>query len=150
MPHAASSDLSFADSVAPSPAPGDDARERGGERMTELDAVALQRLRDLDPSGGGRLVQRVLRAFDGSLQRLVPQLVAARASGDEAGIRHVAHTLKSSSTSVGALALAALCGEIEAVVRDQTGAPLPPLLDAFEAESRAVLRAVRPYLGSAE
>lgn len=114
-----------------------------------FDAVALRRLRELDTSGEGRLVVRVLRAFEGSLLRLVPQLVAARAAGEAAGIRHVAHTLKSSSASVGALALASICSELEAVLRDGTGAPLAPLLDAFEAEAQAVLRGLRPWLEAA-
>lgn len=115
---------------------------------SELDAAALQRLRDLDPTGGGQLVPRVMRAFDGSLQRLAEQLATARVAGDTQTLRHVAHTLKSSSASVGALALARLCAEIEAVVRDGSPTPLEPLLDAFEAEAKAVLAAVRPLLGA--
>ena len=141
MPNAASSAIPFA---VPSPTPGPGP---GGAGLRELDAGALQRLRDLDPTGGGQLVQRVMRAFDSSLHRLADQLVVARSAGDVATLRHVAHTLKSSSASVGALTLARLCTEIEAVVRDGSPAPLDPLLDAFEVESRSVLAAIRPLLG---
>ena len=51
-------------------------------------------------------LDRVLRAFETSVARLLPQLEAARTSGDRAGIRHVAHTLKSSSASIGKIAAA--------------------------------------------
>lgn len=108
-----------------------------------LDADALQRLRELDPSGNGQLLERVLRAYESSIDRLLPQLQAARARGDMQGVRHVAHTLKSSSASVGALPLAKLCGEVEAAVRDEVFAGLPEQLDRLEAELHAVLDAVR-------
>ena len=80
---------------------------------TLLDADALDRLRELDPTGKSRLLERVLRAFESSASRLAQQFREARSGGDMQGIRHVVHTLKSSSASIGALALARLCAEIE-------------------------------------
>ena len=62
------------------------------------------------------------------------------------GIRHVAHTLKSSSASIGALALARLCAEIETSVRAEAFAALPDRLDAMDRELAAVLQAVTPML----
>ena len=50
-----------------------------------LDAQALARLRELDPKGENKLVDRVLRAFETSALRLLPQLGTARAGGDRAG-----------------------------------------------------------------
>ena len=81
-----------------------------------LDAEALGRLSELDPSGKNRLLERVVDAFAKSTARLLPQLDAALAAGDLAGVRHVAHTLKSSSASIGALELSALCAEVEAMI----------------------------------
>jgi HPt (histidine-containing phosphotransfer) domain-containing protein len=86
------------------------------EAMT-LDASALAGLRDLDPQGRNGLVQRVVKAFRESLARQLPQLRSALAAGDTNAIRNVAHTLKSSSASIGALRLSALCAELEAAVR---------------------------------
>ena len=111
-----------------------------------LDAAALQRLRDLDPGGRGRLLERVLEAFDSSSTRLAAQLAEARTRADSAGIRLVVHTLKSSSASIGALALARLCAEIEASLRDGLHAGLDARLDAMELELHAVLQAVKPML----
>ncbi len=113
------------------------------ETTASLDADSLQRLRDLDPSGSGRLVERVLGAFTASIERLEPQLVAARAKADMRTISHVAHTLKSSSASVGALELSKLCAEIEEGVRAEAFTRLEEPLDAMQRELHGVLRAVR-------
>jgi HPt (histidine-containing phosphotransfer) domain-containing protein len=83
-----------------------------------LDEQALASLRALDPGGGANLLARVLATYTQSLQRLLEQLRTARESADVQGQRHVAHTLKSSSASVGALKLSALCAEIERGLRD--------------------------------
>ena len=63
-------------------------------------------------------LERVLRAFEVSVARLVPQLEQGRASGDLHAIAHVAHTLKSSSASIGALELSRLCADCERRVRE--------------------------------
>ena len=111
-----------------------------------LDAEALDRLRELDPSGKSRLLERVLRAFHASASRLAQQFDDARRAGDMQGIRHVVHTLKSSSASIGALALARLCAEIESSIRADTLAGLPERLDAMDRELAAVLQVVTPML----
>ena len=54
------------------------------------------------------VVQRVLETFEASLARLLGQLRAERERGDPAVVAGIAHTLKSSSASVGALALSRL------------------------------------------
>lgn len=115
-----------------------------GNGVTVLDAEALQRLRELDPDGRSRLLERVLRAFESSAKRLGEQFRDARTRGDMAGIRHVVHTLKSSSASIGALRLSRLCAEIEAAVRQEALAGLPGLLDDVDRELAVVLQAVQP------
>ncbi|HEY4068611.1 MAG TPA: Hpt domain-containing protein [Burkholderiaceae bacterium] len=99
---------------------------------TALDPVALERLKELDPSGAGRLLERVLKAFQTSAVRLRAQSDAARASGDTVAIRLVAHTLKSSSASIGALQLSQLCAQIETTIRTASGEDLDAQLEAFE------------------
>jgi HPt (histidine-containing phosphotransfer) domain-containing protein len=113
-----------------------------------LDEEALQRLRELDPGGRNHLLERVLRAFETSVLRLGPQLVAARQRNDMQGIRHVVHTLKSSSASIGALHLSRLCAEIEAAVRQAAPEGLSALLDDVDRELEVVLKAVQPMRGT--
>jgi HPt (histidine-containing phosphotransfer) domain-containing protein len=107
-----------------------------------LDAQALARLQDLDPHGHAGLVQRVLATYTLSLQRLLDQLTVARTAGDCDGMRHAAHTLKSSSASVGALELSALCAQVEAGLRAGhagESAALAPVLDRLSREGQRIL-----------
>jgi HPt (histidine-containing phosphotransfer) domain-containing protein len=82
-----------------------------------LDAAALARLSELDPTGNGTLVQRVLATYATSLERTRNELLRARQPMQPEAVRHLAHTLKSSSASVGALALSTLCAQVEQHVR---------------------------------
>ena len=105
-----------------------------------LDAETLARLARLDPSGESRLLERVLKAYQASAARLVPQLVAAQLSGDRNAIRLVAHTLKSSSASIGALALSQRCAQIEAATAEAAARDASPAtLDADIAALRQAL-----------
>jgi HPt (histidine-containing phosphotransfer) domain-containing protein len=111
----------------------------GGAAATLLDAQALARLHELDPSGQSGLVKRVLATYAQSLARLLAQLRTAREGADRDAMRHAAHTLKSSSASVGALELSALCAQAEARLRDGAGADEAALLDRLEAEGARIL-----------
>lgn len=116
--------------------------------VTVLDPVALGRLRELDPTGQAGVVRRVLSTFDGSLSQILQNLELARGSDNVDEIRRLAHTLKSSSASVGALALSSACARVESLVRDQTLQPLPDALAALMLEGQAALLAVRRQLAS--
>lgn len=111
-----------------------------------LDETALGRLHELDPQGANRVVERVLRAFEASLTRLLPQAQQALAQGDHEAVRHVVHTLKSSSASVGALDLSRGCAEIENRLRTHQLEGLGAMLRGLDAEAGRVLRAVRGLL----
>lgn len=129
-----------------SPLPTGSAGTGGTAVRAVLDAQALDRLRELDPKGENHLIERVLQAFETSVARLGPQLEASRLSGDRAGIRHVAHTLKSSSASIGALALSQHCAVVEAMIRQESPDDLDGPLAALSAELDAVLQALRSLL----
>jgi hypothetical protein len=111
-----------------------------------LDPVSLQRLHELDPQGANRVVERVLRAFETSLTRLLPQSSQALAQGDHEALRHVVHTLKSSSASVGALDLSRCCSDIENRLRQMQLDGLAERLAKLNAEGGRVLAAVRSLL----
>ena len=119
---------------------------RSGADTGVLDAQALQRLRELDPTGENQLMDRVLKAFDNSVARLVPQLVESQQTGDLTGVRHVAHTLKSSSASIGAIKLSQICAEIEYMIRQGTSTDLEARVDAMRAEIELVLDSLRALL----
>lgn len=111
-----------------------------------LDAATLGQLTQLDPSGANRLLPRVLTAYRDSLARLRAQIAGARTADDPAAARLAAHTLKSSSASVGALKLSALCAQAEQAVREGQLQRLPDLLDQLEHEAVRVDAAVQHLL----
>lgn len=107
-----------------------------------LDEAALDRLRELDPQGKNQLLQRVAQAFHTSAARLVPQLHACAAAQDLNGVRHVAHTLKSSSASIGALRLSGQCAELESQIRAERVQQLGAQVEAIACEIKVVLKAL--------
>lgn len=114
-----------------------------------LDRAALARLAELDPDGTSGIVRRVLSAYESSLTRMLGALEGGPGDAGAPSAKllfETAHTLKSSSASVGALRLAQACTEIEQRTRD-SGRALPHDLARLLAEGRAALTAVRGVLG---
>jgi hypothetical protein len=114
----------------------------GAAAQPVLDAACMAELRALDPDGKAQLVKRVLATYQTSLAKLVDQLRAARVEGAWDQVSRVAHTLKSSSASIGALTLSGLCADIERLLRAGDSASAIPLLDRFHAEVLRVDAAV--------
>ena len=113
-----------------------------------LDPEAIRRLRELDPSGGNKLLERVVAAFSNSLDRLLRDLAQARETDppDFTVIRHVSHTLKSSSASLGATALSARCADIETLAREGRVEGLSAQLDAMLQDIQQVRAALAALL----
>ncbi len=113
-----------------------------------LDPEAIKRLRELDPSGNNKLLERVVTAFASSLERLMPELARAREGDtlDLTVIRHISHTLKSSSASLGAVALSARCADIETMAREGRDEGLSEQLDAMLADIQQVQTALAALL----
>ncbi|MDH3459976.1 MAG: Hpt domain-containing protein [Burkholderiaceae bacterium] len=108
-----------------------------------LDHEALQRLRALDPTGSNHVMERVVKAFETSVGKLLPQLQSAMDAADVVSIRHVAHTLKSSSASIGAMKLSKMCVEIEAMILRGQDEGMGEKVAALAAEVPIVLVALQ-------
>lgn len=114
---------------------------------TVLDEQALARLRELDPGGNNHLLERVVGAFLKALEQQEDVLRQGLAPDpDLAAVRHVAHTLKSASASLGALSLSQRCADIEAAARAGEGPLLPALTSAVLVEIDAARQAMQPLL----
>lgn len=113
-----------------------------------LDEGALGKLRELDPDGRAGIVARVMRTYEQSLSKTLAALAQASGSMDQVAIRHHAHTLKSSSASIGALALSGLCAQAEAMARESRTAELPAVLQLLQEEGRRVGLAVQAILSN--
>ena len=83
-------------------------------------------------------VMEVLADYHAALNRLGPEMRAAQEGGDMAAVAAVAHKLKSSSRSVGALALGELCAELENAGRAALRDSVQRLMQDFEAERERV------------
>lgn len=114
-----------------------------------LDPQGLARLQELDPDGRLGLVPRVLATYLQSLGRLQAQASQAWQQQDMAGVRYAAHTLKSSSASVGAAGLAQLCQQLERLAAAGTEAEAGPLVGRLAAEAERVRQAVQALLAAA-
>lgn len=112
----------------------------------QLDAQALAKLHELDPDGRHGVVVRVMKTFETSLVTLMAQMAEARDRGDTQALGELAHKLRSSSAALGALALSALCGDVERQVRNGETAGLLPRVENLLSEADRALEAVRAML----
>jgi histidine phosphotransfer protein HptB len=113
-----------------------------------LDAAAMGRLRQLDPDGSRGFLGQVMRTYESSMVRHLAALEDARLLGDIKRAGDLAHTLKSSSASVGALDFATGCAEVERLARQGLPEALGEPLAVLQAEGARVLVAVRAMLPS--
>jgi len=123
-----------------------DAASIAGAQPSRLDAQALTQLALLDPTGIKGLLPRLLKLYLDKLASLLDQLDPARRAVDQSALRMVVHSLKSSSASMGALDLSALCAAAEQALREGDLEGLPTRLDALAAEALRVDAAVRQLL----
>jgi CheY-like chemotaxis protein len=113
-----------------------------------IDQEALDAIRALGRRAGSDVLGRVVRLYLTSSVELVQALSAAAARRDGPALRDLAHTLKSSSASVGAGGLAALCADLEALGRaervEEACRRLPELVAEYEGVREALARALDP------
>ena len=92
-------------------------------------------------------MERVVSAFESSVGRLMPQLQDALNSNELMGIRHVAHTLKSSSASIGAMKLSKMCSDVESRARHEQAEGMAERIAQLQAEVEIVRKALKRILG---
>ncbi len=109
---------------------------------TPLDRKTLDRIRALRRGGAPDLLAKVVELYLDTSPELLRNIQAAVAQGDGARLRGAAHSLKSSSASVGAKRLASLCKELEERGRNNDLANAQAALSALESEYAAVCRAL--------
>ena len=128
--------------------PTDPHGEHGPSAAATLDEAALAKLRELDPDGRRGVVERVLAAFESSLVRWIAQLGGGPDADavDAAALGHIAHTLKSSASSVGAKDLAQACAELERRLRGGETVDLPLETRRLVVLAGAALAAIRAML----
>jgi len=107
-------------------------------RPASLDPEALDHLRALQKGSAGDIFGKVVQSYLNTAPQLLQSIREAVARNDAAALRRAAHTLKSSSASLGALVLAALCKDLEAMGRADRIAEAATVLPALLTEGEAV------------
>ncbi len=112
----------------------------------QFDRAALARVQHI---GGAGLVRQLVETFVAHAPTRLESVRTAAAGGDWAEVGRAAHALKGSAGNVGALALMAAAGRLEAACAAGEGVPeLVPPVEAAWADAREHLRGVVEALDS--
>jgi HPt (histidine-containing phosphotransfer) domain-containing protein len=97
--------------------------------------------------GDSETVRQVVKAFLDRLPLVLGQLGDAASRKDQAGILSVAHSLKGTSATLGAMRLSEQCAELERVARAGVRSEIPSKLAAVLAEADTARRALQAEAG---
>ena len=82
-----------------------------------IDASALQALRDIAGADAAKFLAAIIDAFLEDAPQLQQEIAQAIASADAPTLQRAAHTLKSSSATLGAMSLSSYCKQLETIAR---------------------------------
>jgi signal transduction histidine kinase/CheY-like chemotaxis protein len=128
-PQPAAAEVAAAPTDAPSPRPA-----RDDAPATEIDAKALEEIRALQRSGAPDLLEAIVARYLKDATRLLQSMREAIATANGDALRRAAHTLKSSSATLGAIRLAQHCREMESRARAGRLADAGQWLNLIESE----------------
>lgn len=109
---------------------------------TLLDATALAHIRALQRPGTPNILRKIIETYLTATPQLLEAARLAITTNDAPTLQQAAHSLRSTSATLGAFTLADLCRELEALGRIQAIAQAAPLLSAIESEYTHVCTAL--------
>ena len=92
------------------------------------DTINLQVFTDLQDSTGADFVVELVSSFLEDAPKLLAELERSASSGDASAFRRAAHSLKSNSSTFGAMGLSALARELELAELGALGDRVAPML----------------------
>lgn len=113
-----------------------------------LDQKALDELRALDPDGSEGILARIISSYLEDAPALIQQMKTALSANDVPTLTRHAHSLKSTSLSLGATRVSELAREIEVAGRDKAIDGCQVLLMALSAEYASAERLLRAERGA--
>lgn len=99
-----------------------------------LDQKALDELRSLDPDGSAGVLQQIIASYLNDTQGILARIHASFAARDLAAMTREAHSLKSTSLSVGASAVGKAAAALELAGKSGAGEACGGLIDTLTAE----------------
>ena len=100
----------------------------------DLDREAIEKIRALGGNTSSAFLEKVLNTYLQTTPALVERMRSALVAGEALALADAAHTLKSSSASLGAERLATLCRSLEKAGREERLDRAPALFSRLEAE----------------
>lgn len=111
-----------------------------------LNQAALGELRNLDPDGSAGILAQIINVYLDDAPKLIANIQTALAAKDIATMTRHAHSLKSSSMSVGASRVGEIASTIESGGRKNSVDDCPALVMALTAEYAAAKRLLQAEL----
>ena len=112
-------------------------------RVETLDRGVLNELRELQSADDPHFLERVMTMYLTESPKLMDQLNQSVTAANAAEIVRAAHSLKSSSGSIGAVAMGVLCAEMVAAGRAGKVSNARDMYDSVASEHARVLAALR-------
>jgi HPt (histidine-containing phosphotransfer) domain-containing protein len=99
-----------------------------------IDPDAIANLRQLNPDDGGEFMREIIGIYIEDTPKRIEELKKTLASGDTAAFARAAHTIKGSSSNVGAQALRAVAERLEKAARSEGLGAVAPIVAECEAQ----------------
>ncbi|MGB5161417.1 MAG: two-component regulator propeller domain-containing protein [Thermoanaerobaculia bacterium] len=119
-----------------------DSKSDAPRSTSPIDASAIETLQTLESNGSPGLVARVIETYLRTSPEMIESMRQALDSDDAEAIERSAHSLKSSSATLGALELAELCKELEQIGREAETTRAAAVFASLETEFDRVRRAL--------
>jgi len=99
-----------------------------------IDPLAIEGLRALDPDNTGAFLFEIIGIFLDDTPQRIAELDESLAAGDANRLARTAHSIKGSSSNLGAVGLRAICEKLEHQVRTNGLAEVAPLVATVKIE----------------
>ena len=113
-----------------------------------LDQSALNELRALDADGSCRLLAKIINAYLNDTPALIGQMQATLAANDVESFTRHAHSLKSTSLSLGASRVGQIARDLEMAGKNNTIAGCPALIETLTAAYAAAAALLQAELAT--
>ncbi len=115
---------------------------------TPLDMAIVEKIRRIPGENGSSLLRQVVSRFATNAASLMTDMRAKAKNSDPDAVWRVAHSLRSSSASIGAYRVSQSCAQIEALARENGILPAETVLAALDSELKAVTEKLNELAGA--
>jgi histidine phosphotransfer protein HptB len=113
-----------------------------------IDPQAIENLRALDPGANDEFLKEIAGIFLEDTPQRIAELDQSLLAGDVSKFTRAAHSIKGSSSNLGAVALRAASEKLEHLARTQGLANVPPLIAAVKTEFARATAEIKALLGT--